>query len=144
MSDLNNYRFRHVMQVRYSDMDMLGHANNAIYLTYLELGRLAYFKEVSGRQWKDIALVLAHASMDYKVPLTPGIEPVVHIRTTRFGNTSLTMENMITDVSGERTFYTASTVLVAINPKTGKPVPIPNEEKQKVIAYEPALEANQQ
>ena len=141
MNNLNNYRFRHVMQVRYSDMDMLGPANNAVYLTYLELGRLAYFQEVSSHPWEDIALVLAHASLDYKMPLTLGVEPVVHIRTVRFGNTSLTMENLITDVSEDRTFFTASTVLVAINPKTGRPVPIADEEKQKVIDYEPALDA---
>jgi len=140
LDDINKYRFRYVMQVRYSDMDMLGHANNAIYLTYLESARLAYFREVNRQTWDEIALVLAHANMDFKIPLTPGIQPVVRMRTTRFGRSSMTIENIITDEGNERLFFSASTVLVAINPKTGRPVPIPDSEKQKVIAYEPALE----
>lgn len=138
--DINKFRFQYVIQVRYSDMDMLGHANNAIYLTYLESARLAYFREVNRQEWDEIALVLAHADMDFKIPLTPGIQPVVRMRTTHFGTSSITIENIITDAGGERLFFSASTVMVAINPKTGRPVPIPDNEKQKVIAYEPALD----
>ena len=140
LDDINKYRFRYVIQVRYSDMDMLGHANNAVYLTYLELARIAYFREVNGSSSEDIALVLAHAEMDFKIPLTPGIQPVVHMRTTRLGKSSVTIENIITDEAHERLFFSASTIMVGVDPKTGRPVPIPDSEKQKVIAYEPALD----
>ena len=136
---LNKFRFSYVIQVRYSDMDMLGHANNAVYLTYLELARLQYFEEMGGHRQKNIALVLAHASMDFQVPITPGVQPVVRIRTAKIGTTSMTMENLITDASGEHIYYSATTVMVAVSTETGRPVPIPEEEKQKVIDYEPAL-----
>ena len=138
-SELNKFRFSHVIQVRYSDMDMLGHANNAVYLTYLELARLEYFEHVSRRQRQHIGLVLAHASMDFRLPITPGVEPVVRIRTSKLGTTSMTMENLITDTSGEQIYYSATTILVAIDTHTGRPVPIAEEEKQKMIDYEPAL-----
>ncbi|MEM8969208.1 MAG: thioesterase family protein [Bacteroidota bacterium] len=140
LDDINKYRFRYVIQVRYSDMDMLGHANNAVYLTYLEAARIAYFREVSRPGSDEIALVLAHADMNFKIPLTPGIQPVVRMRATRLGNSSMTIDNIITDEGEERLFFTASTVMVAIDPKTGRPVPIPVDEKQKVIDYEPALD----
>lgn len=141
LEELDKYRYQFEIQVRYSDMDMLGHANNAVYLTYLELARLGYFKEVIRQEWKEVALVLAHASMDYQIPVTPGISPVAHIRTTKLGNSSLHMENMITDSEGKTLFFSSSMVLVAINVKSGRSTPIPEAEKQKVIAYEPALEA---
>lgn len=140
LEDINKYRFRHVIQVRYSDMDMLGHANNAVYLTYLELARIEYFREVNRQDWKNIAMVLAHADLDFRIPITPDIQPVVRMRTVHFGTSSMTIENIITDEAAERMFFSASTVLVAINPKTGRPLAIPDEEKQKVIDYEPALE----
>lgn len=138
-SALNKFRFSHVIQVRYSDMDMLGHANNAVYLTYLELARLEYFEQVNRRQRQHIGLVLAHATMDFRIPITPGVKPVVRMRTSQLGTTSLTMENIITDASGERVYYSATTVLVAVDTTTGRPVPIAEEEKQKMIDYEPAL-----
>jgi len=120
-------------------MDMLGHANNAVYLTYLELARLGYFKEVIRQEWKQVALVLAHASMDYRIPITPEVRPITYIRTTKLGNSSLHMDNMITDPEGKTLFFSTQMVLVAINTKTGRSTPIPESEKQKVISYEPAL-----
>lgn len=139
LEDLQRYRFSFEVQTRYSDMDMLGHANNAIYLTYLELARLAYFKEINRQRWDEVALVLGHASMDFKRPILPYDQPVAHLRTVRIGNSSLTMENMITDKSRDQLFFTATMVMVAIDMKTGRPVPIPEVEKQKIIDYEPAL-----
>ena len=141
LEELEKYRYQFEIQVRYSDMDMLGHANNAVYLTYLELARLGYFKEVIQRESREVALVLAHASMDYRIPITPGIQPVAHIRTTRLGNSSMHMDNIITDQNEKKLFFSSTMVLVAMNTKTGRPTPIPESEKQKVIAYEPALEA---
>lgn len=40
--------FKHVtpLQLRFSDLDRLGHVNNVIYLTYFELGRINYFNAV--------------------------------------------------------------------------------------------------
>lgn len=139
LEDLEKYRFSFDIQVRYSDMDMLGHANNAVYMTYLEVARVAYFKEVNRHHRNDIAMVLAHAAIDYKIPITPDVQPVVRLRTSRLGNSSLTMENIITNPAGDQLYFTAGMVLVAIDTKTGRPVPIPEEEKQKVIDYEPAL-----
>ena len=138
-AELNKFRFSHVIQVRYSDMDMLGHANNAVYLTYLELARLHYFEHVSRHQRQHIGLVLAHATMDFRIPITFDMEPVVRMRTSALGTTSMTMENLITDVPGNQVYYSATTVLVAIDTNTGRPVPIAEEEKQKIIDYEPAL-----
>jgi acyl-CoA thioesterase FadM len=46
---------------------------------------------------------------------------------------------MITDAAGETLFFSATMVLVAINTQSGRSVPIPPSEKDKVIAYEPAL-----
>ncbi len=137
---LSDFRFHYSIQVRYSDMDMLGHANNAVYLTYLELARLEYFRATEIRSRSDTALVLAHASMDFKVPLTPDVQPVAHLRTVKIGTTSLTMNNLITDHAHQRRFYTASLVLVAINTQTGRPMPIPDDERQKITEYEPALD----
>ena len=37
------------IQIRWRDLDVLGHVNNAVYLTYFELARLAYVRAVLGR-----------------------------------------------------------------------------------------------
>ena len=107
----DNFRFTYTMQVRYSDMDMLGHANNAVYLTYLELARLEYFKEVSARRLGRSGSGASPCRARLQNTLTPSIAPLVHMRTTKLGNTSLTMENLITDTAGQQVHFSATTVM---------------------------------
>ena len=40
---------RATIDVRFADMDSLGHVNNAVYLTYFEPARMAYWMHVTGR-----------------------------------------------------------------------------------------------
>ena len=39
------------IQVRFADIDVLGHVNNAIYLSYFEMTRVHYFNELLGESW---------------------------------------------------------------------------------------------
>ena len=39
--------FTHPIEVRFRDLDALGHVNNAVYLTYLESARIAYWMHVT-------------------------------------------------------------------------------------------------
>jgi hypothetical protein len=39
---MNEFRFYHPIEVRYSDLDPQGHVNNAKFLTYLEQARIEY------------------------------------------------------------------------------------------------------
>ena len=39
------------IQVRFSDLDTLGHVNNAVYLSYFEMARIAYFTPLLGENW---------------------------------------------------------------------------------------------
>jgi acyl-CoA thioester hydrolase len=43
MTDLH---FFHLIEVRYGDLDPQGHVNNAKILTYMEQGRVFYFKQL--------------------------------------------------------------------------------------------------
>ena len=36
------------IQIRWRDLDALGHVNNAVYLTYFELARLTYIRALLG------------------------------------------------------------------------------------------------
>ena len=37
-------KYKYPMTVRFSDLDSLGHVNNAIYLSYLEQARISWFQ----------------------------------------------------------------------------------------------------
>ena len=43
-----DFAHRHEVEVRLSDTDAMGHVNNARYLTYVEIARVAYYEHVTG------------------------------------------------------------------------------------------------
>ena len=56
------------IQIRWRDLDALGHVNNAVYLTYFELARLAYVRAVLGDRRADRP---AHPAAG-RLPVHPG------------------------------------------------------------------------
>lgn len=39
------------IQVRFNDCDLMGHVNNAIYLTYIEEARIFFFNQILPKDW---------------------------------------------------------------------------------------------
>ena len=67
------FRFRHVEVVRFRDLDSLGHVNNAVYLTYFESARIAYWLHTTKRTGLSaLDMILARAEIDFRSPLAYG------------------------------------------------------------------------
>ena len=45
---MQNFRFSFPVEVRFADLDALGHLNNAKYLTYAEQARILYVRQICG------------------------------------------------------------------------------------------------
>lgn len=99
--------FRHLtpIEVRFRDIDMLGHVNNATYLTYVETARLQYFAElgfmsVSASSQREIAFIVAHVSCNFKQPILLGQTVVVGTTVKEMGRSSIRMDYRI-EADGE-------------------------------------------
>jgi acyl-CoA thioester hydrolase len=135
--------FIHRLEVRFRDCDPMGHANNAVYLTYLEQTRFAHWRSLWGfpstslgaggvpRQLPDgmPGVILARVECDYKRPARYGDVLDVRLRVAALGRSSFRYEYEIVDEQG-RTVLTAKTVQVMYDYASGKPVPIPDEIRQ--------------
>ena len=93
MSDTNNreafpdvFPFRHRMkvQIRFNDIDTLGHVNNAVYFTYFDLGKAKYFETVLGGNvdWGNVNVVIANVNCNFFAPVFFN-EPIEVITKTR-------------------------------------------------------------
>ncbi len=115
------------IDVRYRDLDTLGHVNNAVYLTYFEYARLKIFHDwFTGENEPDF--VIARAEVEYIKPIFIGTVDV-NARVSHIGNTSFTLEYEITNGSGEL-FARGKTVQVMIDPTRGDKVRIEGEKKR--------------
>jgi len=132
--------FRHRLSVRFRDCDPLGHANHAVYLTYLEQARftlwrlqLGFLAKRTGLQGSpSVGLILAHAEIDYRAQVRYGDEVEVRLSLDKIGRTSFTYSYEIVDVPSDRTVAEAKTVLVLFDYDRQVAVPIDDELRAKL------------
>ena len=71
--------FRHSIpvQMRFNDIDVLGHVNNSVFFTYYDLGKSAYFTTIRKGQmnWTRPDVVIANVNCNFYAPMRFG-EPV--------------------------------------------------------------------
>lgn len=104
------------ISTRWSDFDALGHVNNAVYLTYGEVGRDQMFREIIGDAFLD--LVIAHLEIDFRREIALGVEEVtVTSRLVSLGRTSVRTEEQILLPGGD-VAATITTVVVARDEQT--------------------------
>ena len=130
-----NTIFSHRLDVRFRDCDPMGHANNAVYLTYLEQARLAHWRSLWGfGSRRDVpGVILARAEIDFRRPARYGDTLEIRIGLAAIGRTSFTYEYEIVDEAGNAV-ATAKSVLVMYDYAAEKPMPIPEEIRAQLTA----------
>ena len=132
LSQMNSI-FSHRLEVRFSDCDPMGHANNAEYLTYLEQARLAHWRELwnFGRRVDIPGVIVARVEIDFRRPAHYGEILEVRIGLAAIGRTSFTYDYEIVNESGG-VVALAKSVMVMYDYAAGKPVPVPEEIREKL------------
>jgi acyl-CoA thioester hydrolase len=146
MIDLSVYRFSHPVEIRFGDLDMLGHVNNAVYFTYMETARMLYVRDVIG--WMGgrdkPGAILARIACDFLIPLLLGDSIRVYVRASRIGHKSFDFDYAIVRETDQAEAAHGTSVLVAYNYDSGQSMPVPDEWREKMIAYEPGLSGDQE
>lgn len=132
------FKYRTELEMRFTDLDMMGHVNNAMYFTYMEIGRTKYWTQAIQWDWKKTGVVIGQASINYLKPLHLGDKISIYVRTSRIGNTSFDLEYMmVKTVNGEEVICSkGKTVCVVYDYESKSPVAIPDRERSKMIEFE--------
>ncbi len=121
-------RFSIPIQMRFRDLDAMGHVNNAVYLTYCELARTQfYLKHNFKRSLHDIDFILAHVDIDYVSPAEWVDEVEVSLWPSKVGTSSFTFSYEIRDRRSGRLLATSSSILVSYDYDKKETKPIPAE-----------------
>jgi len=125
--------FVHEERVRFRDLDPMAHVNNAVFLTYLEQARVAFFSEMGAATGlEDMNMVVARVEIDFKAPVRLGQEVAISVRASRFGTKSFDLDYELR-VDGELVAV-AKSVQVAYDYNLREPVPVPAEWREKLTA----------
>lgn len=132
------YRFSFPVEVRFRDLDALGHVNNAVYLTYLESARIAYWMRVTGRsELRELDIILARVELDYRSPVAYGETLELGVRCASMRRSSFVMEFEAVERRTRRLVAEARKVLVCYDYAAGRSRPIPPELRQQILAQDP-------
>lgn len=137
---LNGYAFRFPVEVRFRDLDAIGHVNNAVFLTYLESARIAYWLELTGRTGLGgMDMILARLEIDYRSPASYREQLDIGVRIASLRRSSFTMELRIVLRGGQRLVAESRNVLVYYDYAAGRSAPIPEELRHKILARNPEV-----
>lgn len=124
-------------QLRFNDIDILGHLNNTVYLSLYDLGKASYMEETGLRAHGPTppTSVIADVHCSYLKPIRYGDEIYVWTACTEIGDKSFVLEQEMIDDKGE-VRSRCRTVMVYIDPATGHPATVPEDYREKIHSYE--------
>jgi acyl-CoA thioester hydrolase len=122
------------IDVRYRDIDAMGHVNNAVYATYLEQARVRYVEDVVEEPLMETGGVVADLHIDFERPIDWGQSVTVAVAAGELGTTSIPLEYEVR-ADGELA-ATGETLMVTFDPQAGEPRPIPDDWRERIDAHE--------
>lgn len=121
------------IQVRFSDLDVLGHVNNSVYLSYFEIARVHYFGQMLGEEWDwtKNSVVLVKNNVEYLKPVLLSDVPCLTIIADQIGTKSFSLnyELHVNDIL----HTTGGSTLVCFDPSKNETISIPEVMKKELL-----------
>ena len=133
------------MDVRWGDMDALGHVNNAAYLSYSETARLNFFADQfrdDPRHMNGHAPILAEISCTYHRQLKHPAELEVGVAIESIGRSSLIVRAPIFVVGEELAAAEVRAILAWFDYDTQTTMPVPERLRTYFAAQKTAKETS--
>ena len=132
--------YKHItpIQLRFNDVDMFGHVNNAMYFHFFDLGKLRYFESVLGKDFarKGFTAVIVNINCDFFSPSFLNEDLEVRSAVIHIGEKSITLEQRIVNSQNGDVKCICTTVMAGFDPTTLKSAPIPVHFRNTFAAYE--------
>jgi len=142
---ITDYKYKTPIAIRFSDIDNVGHVNNAIYLTYFEEARISYWRDIIEWNMRESGVIVGRSEINYLKQIKLEDKIFCYVRTTRIGNSSFDLMLVLVRQTphGEEICTTCKTVCVSYDYAACKSIPIPQKERARMIEYdEPRLILN--
>jgi len=134
--DNDGFRFKVEVRVRFRDLDAMNHVNNAVYLTYFEIARLAFWEALTAAPGlHDLNQIVAEAGCTYRSPARLNEQLQIWIKPVEVRRSSFVLAYRIDERTGGRLIATGRTVQVLYDYAAERPVPIPPILRARFAAF---------
>jgi len=129
------------LQVRFRDLDAMGHVNNAVYLTYFEMGRVAYLDllgldDPSRSYVERFPFVIAQVTAWYRSPAVLEDELEVRVRIPKVRTKRFDFEYCIVSGRDQRLVAEGMSVQVGYDYETGTSASLPQKLVDRIVELE--------
>ena len=124
------HQFVSKIDIRFADIDMYGHVNNAVFFSYMEIARTdAMLKGGFSFEESPVQLFIVEAECKYKKPIKLDDELYIDCYFRFNENVRFSIHYIFRD-ENHNIYASGDTVLAVISRETGKPVRVPQELKE--------------
>lgn len=120
------------IDVRWGDMDALGHVNNTRYFVYMEQARVEWLAKVGDPV--DLATnagpILANASCTFKKPVVFPARLRIELYPLEIRTRGFNLGYKMFDTKSDELVAEGQSVIVWVDYKSGKPITLPNDIRQ--------------
>ena len=145
MTDLNKFKHKTTVTVRFNEVDMLGVCNNSVYLVYFDEARFKYIKEIGlmpeGGWFSDGRLFfMVRNEINYFEHAYFDDELNIYTRIALIKDSSLTFEHVVKNAKTKNIIADSLGVMVHVDPQTHKSAPFPDIYYDIIRKYEKDIE----
>jgi acyl-CoA thioester hydrolase len=128
---VEGFPFVHCETARFSDLDGMGHVNNAVFSEYIEQARLAWFGRYAADEPMPLLdVILARTEIDFRSQVGYGETVAIGVRPSRVGTKSFEFEFELR--VGDRLVAEAKSVLVGYDYAAGRSVEVPERWRRRL------------
>jgi acyl-CoA thioester hydrolase len=125
------------LRPRFRDTDAMGHINNAVYVTYLEVARQEYWRAFKENEdYRVVPFILAHVDIDFRSEALVKESLELCIRCSHVGTKSFGFEYRIREARTQRLVVEARTVQVFYDYTAKQSMPCPDGMRAQLEAFE--------
>lgn len=125
------------IQLRFNDVDQMGHVNNAVIMEFFDLGKSEFFTAVGlPPEEGEFTVMVVHVEVDFHSQIH--YRDKVHVTTyvDGFGTKSLRVVQQVVDDATGTPCATCKTVMAGYSRTTQKGAVIPDTIKERIRRYQ--------
>lgn len=138
ITDLDNFRHRADVQLRFNDVDILGHVNNTVYFSFYDMGKALYFHDVRADSFSytHVDTIIANINCAYLEPIYFGEQIEVLTRCQHIGQKSFTLIQALREKETGHIKSICETIMVSYDPEQKVSTNLPETWREAFRAYE--------
>jgi acyl-CoA thioester hydrolase len=132
-----NKIFTAEIEIRFRDLDAMGHVNNSVFFTYFEHGRVIFSRQIFQMyEPEEFTFIMAHISCDFLKPVKLSDRVILQMWVKNIGAKSFDYGYKLVDRSNESVVYaTGESVQVCYDYKSAKSITVPEDMRAKLSGF---------